>query len=128
MFAGRLMPRGRLPRKDGELAILRVAHLRSSAYEFEHHVRLGRRAGLRDEELEAVARPLDEGSWAPRQRTILAAVDQLVERRDLDDGTWTALRSELGECGCIELLMLVGHYEMIATFLQTLRVPHDSTR
>ncbi len=26
--------------------ILRVAHLRDCAYEFEHHVRLGRRAGV----------------------------------------------------------------------------------
>src|SRR5688500_10960009 len=45
-FAGRLMPRGRLSRRESELVILRVAHLRDSAYEFEHHVRLGRRAGL----------------------------------------------------------------------------------
>jgi len=28
MFAGRLMPGGRLPRRDTELVILRVAHLR----------------------------------------------------------------------------------------------------
>ena len=127
-FAGRLMPRGRLPRKDGELAILRVAHLRSSEYEFEHHVRLGRKTGLRDEDFEAVVRSVDEGSWTPRQRTILTAVDQLVKQHDLDEPAWTALRSELGERGCIELLMLVGHYEMLATFLQTLRVPQDTTR
>jgi len=39
-FAGRLMPRGRLPRRETELAILRVAHLCNSEYEFDHHVRL----------------------------------------------------------------------------------------
>ena len=127
-FAGRLMPRGRLPRKDGELAILRVAHLRSNIYEFEHHVRLGRKAGLRPEDLEAVTRPLQEGDWTPRQRAILTAVDQLVERHDLDDVAWVAVRRELDERGCIELLMLVGHYEMLATFLQTLRVPQDRAR
>ena len=42
-FAARLTPRGRLPRRETELVILRVAHLRDCAYEFEHHVRLGRR-------------------------------------------------------------------------------------
>ena len=40
-FAGRLMPGGKLPRRDTELVILRVAHLRACAYEFDHHVRLG---------------------------------------------------------------------------------------
>src|ERR671918_1319253 len=51
MFAGRLMPGGKLPRRETELVILRVAHLRSCAYEFEHHVRLGRRAGVGDDDV-----------------------------------------------------------------------------
>ncbi|MDT4937999.1 MAG: hypothetical protein QOG80_1670, partial [Pseudonocardiales bacterium] len=38
-FAGRLMPRGRLPRIDTELVILRVAHARACDYEYGHHVR-----------------------------------------------------------------------------------------
>jgi len=37
--------RGRLPRADTELVILRVAHLRGSEYELQHHRRLGRRRG-----------------------------------------------------------------------------------
>ena len=44
-FAGRLMPGGKLPRRETEMVILRVAHLRQCAYEFEHHARLARRAG-----------------------------------------------------------------------------------
>jgi alkylhydroperoxidase family enzyme len=127
-FAGRLMPRGTLPRKETELVILRVAHLRGSTYEFEHHVRLGRKVGLGEEVFEAVTRPTSEGTWTDGQRVILSAVDQLVSERDLDDETWTDLRSHLDERGCIELLMLVGHYEMLATFLETLRVPQDAPR
>lgn len=127
-FAGRLMPGGTLPRKDTELAILRVAHLRSNRYEFEHHLRLGRKVGLRREELDDVTRPLAEGTWTDRQRALLIAVDQLVDQHDLDDASWAALHDHLGDRGCIELLMLVGHYEMLATFLNTLRVPLDAAR
>ncbi|MGN6108525.1 MAG: carboxymuconolactone decarboxylase family protein, partial [Kofleriaceae bacterium] len=47
-FAGHLMPGGALSRRDSELAILRVAHLRGCAYELAHHRRLGRRVGLDD--------------------------------------------------------------------------------
>lgn len=127
-FAGRLMPGGTIPRRESELVILRVAHLRSSRYEFEHHVRLGRRVGLRDEDFVAVTRPLPESAWTDRQRAILTAVDQLHSERNLDDHTWTALRSYLDERGCIELVMLVGHYEMLATLLETLRVSRDTPR
>ena len=54
-FAGRLMPGGKLPRIDTELVILRVAAVRGSDYEFEHHALLGRRAGLADADIAAGA-------------------------------------------------------------------------
>jgi AhpD family alkylhydroperoxidase len=127
-FAGKLMPRGALPRKDTELVILRVAHLRGNPYEFEHHVRLGRKVGVRDEEITAVTRPLVDGGWTDRQATILSAVDQLVSDRGLDDKVWADLRRHLDDRASIELVMLVGHYEMLATFLETLRVPQDKPR
>jgi len=127
-FAGRLMPRGTLPRRESELVILRVAHLCNSEYEFEHHVRLGRRAGLSNEDVADVTRPLAQGTWTERESTILSAVDRLHSDRNLDDDMWAALRNQLLERECIELLMLVGHYEMLATFLTTVRVPLDSPR
>jgi alkylhydroperoxidase family enzyme len=127
-FAGKLMPGGKLPRRETELVILRVAHLSGSTYEFEHHVRLARRVGLGRKDIEGVKRPLSEGSWTEREVVILSAVDQLHSDRDLDEGSWNALRRHLDERDCIELLMLVGHYEMLATFLKTLRVRPDSPR
>lgn len=128
MFAGRLMPRGKLPRRETELVILRVAHLSESKYEFEHHVRLGRRAGLSEENIAHVTGPLAEGPWTDRESTILTAVDRLHAPRELDEETWTALRRHLDERDCIELLMLVGHYEMLASFLNNLRVPPDTRK
>lgn len=67
-FAGRLMPGGRLPRRDTELVILRVAHLRQCRYEFDHHVRLGRRAGVTAADVERlIARPI--AAVSPDQAT-----------------------------------------------------------
>lgn len=127
-FAGRLMPGGKLPRRETELVILRVAHICGSRYEFEHHTRLGRKAGVSQADLEAVTRAVAEGPWSDREQAILTAVDQLHADRDLDDDLWTSLQRHLDERACIELLMLVGHYEMVATFLNTLRVPLDVQR
>jgi AhpD family alkylhydroperoxidase len=127
-FAGRLMPGGTLPRRETELVILRVAHLRSCSYEYEHHVRLGRRAGVSPEDLARVQAGPDAEGWTPRERALLRAVDALHDDQDLDDATWAALRGHLDEPQLIEFLMLVGHYEMLATFINTLRIRPDAPR
>jgi AhpD family alkylhydroperoxidase len=124
-FAGRLMPGGRLPRRESELVILRVAHLRSCAYEFEHHVKLGRRAGVRDDDVRRVmAGPAADG-WTDRERAILSAVDELHADGDLSDAAWSRLREHLDDVRAIELVLLVGHYEMLATAIAALRIQTD---
>ena len=127
-FAGRLMPGGVLPRRETELVILRVAHLRDCAYEFEHHVRLGRRAGVHAADVERVRVGPEADGWSPRERLLLAATDELHADGDVSDPTWEALSGVLGERELIELVFLVGHYEMLATALNTLRVEPDRGR
>ena len=122
------MPGGVLPRREAELVILRVAHLRSSHYELRHHVRLGRRAGLSHAEIDRAAEGSGAPGWAPRERALLAAVEMLHERGDLDDATWAELRNHLGEREAIELCMLAGHYEMLATTIAALRIEPDARR
>jgi AhpD family alkylhydroperoxidase len=119
-----MMPGGILARRETELVILRVAHLRDCTYEWDHHVRLGRRAGLTHADIARVKEGRAEG-WSSRQAAILTAVDQLHREQYIDDGAWTALRRYLDDRECIELCMLVGHYEMLATFIGTLHVEPD---
>ena len=127
-FAGRLMPGGRLPRRETELVILRVAHLRGCAYEFEHHVRLGKRAGVSAEDVKRVEAGPGEDGWTDRERALLGAVDELVEKRRLEDPAWDELARHLAAPEAVEFLLLVGHYDMLATFLLTLRVVPDRRR
>lgn len=126
VFAGRLMPGGRLPRRETELVILRVAHLCRCAYEFEHHVRLGARAGIH----EADVRRVTDGPWAPgwtvREAVILTAVDDLHHAGDLSEPTWQALRRHLDDRLIVELCMLVGHYKMLAATITALRIQPDA--
>lgn len=127
-FAGRLMPGGTLPRRESELAILRVAHLRECRYELEHHRRLGRRAGVGDTDVGRVMAGPEDPGWSPRDRAMLTAVDQLHHQGDIDDEAWDDLRAHLDERGAIELVLLVGHYEMLATAITTLRIEPDIPR
>jgi alkylhydroperoxidase family enzyme len=128
LFAGALMPGGRLPRRQTELVILRVATLSGNEYELTQHRRLGRRAGLTSAEVDRVADGPDAEGWGPRERLLLRVTDELHAEQDLSDATWAELRAALGERECIELVMLVGHYTMLATTLTTLRVRPDRPR
>jgi AhpD family alkylhydroperoxidase len=128
LFASQLMPGGRLPRRESELLILRVAHLRDCRYEFEHHVRLGRRAGVGKDDVERVRQGPGAPGWSPREAALLTAADELHANGDIGDEAWHALRAHLGEREAIELCMLVGHYEMLATVIAALRIQPDSPR
>jgi AhpD family alkylhydroperoxidase len=125
-FAGRLMPGGTLPRRETELVILRVAHLRSCAYELEHHRHLAGRVGVDARTIERVIAGPDEPGWSHRERALLSAVDMLVERKDLDDETWADVRRHLDDPAVIELVLLVTHYDMLATTILTLRIQPDA--
>jgi len=125
-FAGRLMPGGTFPRRETELVILRVAHVRSCEYERSHHERLGSRAGLSQAELARVADGPDADGWSPREQVMLRATDQLLLQHDIDDSTWHRLHAELSDRGCIELCLLVGHYDMLASTINALRIQPDA--
>jgi alkylhydroperoxidase family enzyme len=127
-FAGALMPGGKLPRAESELVILRVAHNTGSEYEWGHHVRLGQRAGLSAEEVERVRSGPGAEGWSGRQRLLLAAADELHSEGRIGDGLWEELAAELDQVRLIELCMLVGHYEMLAMTLESLRVQPDPPR
>lgn len=122
------MPFGVLRRRETELVILRVAHLRACEYEFRHHVHLGRRAGVTSADVERIQIGPDADGWSPRERVLLRAVAALHERQDIDDATWDAMRAELSEKECIEVVLLVGQYEMLATAVKALRIQPDEFR
>jgi len=123
-FSARMMPFGELSRRETEMIIIRVAHLRACDYELDHHRRLGARAGIDDDAFGDVVEGPDAG-WGDRERTLLLAVDELVADRDLSDTTWAALRRHLSERQAIAFVLLVGQYDSLATTIGVLRVQRD---
>ena len=127
-FAGRLMPGGRLSRRESELVILRVASRRGSSYELTQHRRLGRRAGLSAVEVAAIEEGGAGASFSPREQLLLRAADELLATDDLTDALWSELGDRFDDRERIEVVMLVGHYAMLATALHALRVQPDRPR
>jgi AhpD family alkylhydroperoxidase len=121
-FAAALMPRGKLPRAETELVILRVAHNTGSEYEWSQHERIGVRAGLSEEEVSRVRIGPDAPGWAERQALVLRAADEMHAQGRIGEELWSRLASHYDDVCLIELCMLIGHYEMLAMTLNTLEV------
>ncbi|MFC4604788.1 carboxymuconolactone decarboxylase family protein [Rhodococcus kronopolitis] len=124
-YSGRLMPGGRISRHETELVILRVAHLRECQYELDHHIRLGRRAGVTEEILDRVLTGPGATGWEPRHRALMTAVDELVATKNLGDATWSALAAHYDDRRMIEFCLLVTQYDGLATTIGTLRIESD---
>jgi alkylhydroperoxidase family enzyme len=124
-FAAMLMPRGRLPRRDTELVILRVAHNCHCEYEWRHHERIAETVGLGADDVARVRERPEAQGFTERQSLVLRAADELHASRDMSDQLWDSLRRYFADVELIELCMLVGHYEMLAMTLNALRVQPD---
>ena len=54
---------------------------------------------------------------------VVAGAARLVDSSELDDVEYAGLVELIGEDGLIELIVLVGYYELLARLLSVLRVP-----
>jgi alkylhydroperoxidase family enzyme len=104
-YSAHLMPFGRLPRRDTELVILRVAWRCRSAYEWHQHVPIALRVGLSPDEVAGVADGPASADLTQRQRTLLAVSDELLAGRAVSDATWSAVQepsatARRSNCAC----------------------------
>jgi alkylhydroperoxidase family enzyme len=118
-FNVHLLMSSTLPTRIRELAILRVAHRRESAYEWSHHVSMAKDEGITDDEIAGVQR----GEAADEfDRTVLKAVDELEEKSELSDQTWAALGERLNDQQRMDLVFTVGCYALLAMAFNTFGV------
>ena len=124
-FGGALL-RGTLPARDRELLILRTAVNCEAPYEWGQHVRLGRLAGLTDAEIARGRRRArrDRGG-GPTTRCCSRSPTSSTRPTALSDARFDALAARYDEVQLIEVLMVVGHYHLLAMTLNALRVAND---
>lgn len=121
-YSARLMPFGSLPRLDTEMVILRVAWRCCAVYEWRQHVPLAVRAGLAPEQIEAIAGHDSDDHFSDRQRVVVAVTDDLLGQRTMSDATWERARARLTDREVIELCLLVGHYQGLASAIGGLAI------
>lgn len=120
-FAGKLLQGSKLPAREREIVILRVAWRCGSSYEWGQHAVIARDAGVSADEIPRVAADSETG-WTLHEAALIRSVDELIDEHCISDATWTTLSKTYDGVQLIELTMLAGHYALLAGTLNSLGV------
>ncbi len=104
---------------ERELIILAVSREKDAAYEWASHVETGRKAGLREEAIEAVRHSRDVSGLEPDERDIVTFVRQLLQKNKVDQSLFDALRNRHSDRWMVELAATVGQYQYISAINNT---------
>ena len=124
-FAQTVLFGGELPRRQVEIAVLRMGWNCQSIYEFGQHTLFGRAAGLTDAEIYLTTRPLGDGGWSDVDRVILQIADDVCTDDCVSDATWAAAAALLSSSDIIHVVAAVGCYRTVSSFLNSAGVVLD---
>lgn len=124
-FGGYILRGSTLPDRDREMVILRTAWLNEAEYEWGHHARAARAAGMTDEEIRNVAVGENAGPWTSFERYLLRAATELHRRSAISERTWAFLKARYSDQQMIDLIFTVGQYRMVSMALRSIRVELD---
>jgi alkylhydroperoxidase family enzyme len=107
-----------------ELAILQVGYLTRQPYEWSHHVKIGRDAGVSDDDIRAIG---EETAGRSSQlddlsKTVLRAAREITSERAMADATFAALEKALGREQVIDLTLAIAFYNAVVRLLGTLQI------
>lgn len=108
-----------------EIVILRTSWNTKAAYEWSHHSRIGRHAGLSDEEIEALKKDPGAHPWDPSELVLIKAVDDLYDDDFVTNETWSEMSRHYSEKEMMDVVMTCGHYTQISRICNSFGIGLD---
>jgi len=121
-LGGAIRNKGELDPILRELAITRAGILCEAPYEIAAHKRIGKAAGVTDEQNAALESWQEAACFNEVERAVLAFTDEIVKLRRPTDATFNAISARLSPRALVELQLSVGFYIMTSKFLETFEV------
>ncbi len=115
--------RSSLPARAREIAILELAARRRCAFEWFAHERVARAAGLGDEEIAALRTGGACPTFDPIEELVRRLVRTMLADRDVNDALYAQAETTVGVGMLMDLVALVGYYDLLALSLRLWRTP-----
>jgi alkylhydroperoxidase family enzyme len=117
-----LLGQGALSPRDRELAILRIGWLCQAPYEWGEHVLIAKKLGISSAEIESITEGAQAAGWSEHELAILRATEELYQDAFISDATWATLSKRLDDRQLIELPIVIGQYQTVAYYQNSLRL------
>ena len=125
VFGNHVLFKSTLQPRERELVILRIGWLCRSEYEWGQHVRIGRQAGLTEEEILRIPVGPEAPGWSEHDADLLRATDELHHDSRVGDATWARLSARYNNQQMLDLLFAVGQYTLVSMVLNSCGVQLD---
>lgn len=109
-----------------ELATLVVAQAWNAEFEWWVHGMVARREGVPEAVIDAIGHGKTPGFDDPVFEASYAVAHELVHRRRVETATLDRAKEVLGERAVVELVTLVGFYQLVSGVLETFHPPGPS--
>jgi alkylhydroperoxidase family enzyme len=120
-FANTLRHGSRTPRALRELVILRGAQLSASEYEWAQHLKMARKAGVREEQIAALPDWRVSPEFDTKEKAALA-IAEAVTRGRVSDEVYEEAKRHFDHHDYVELAVTAGFYAMVARTLDALGI------
>jgi len=121
-----LLTKTELSSKLRELAILRIAKLTGSEYEWAQHYPVALEVGISPEQTEAISNWDRSENFSDIERAVLRYTDEVAQNAEVKDETFIILQQYLNNREIVELTVSIGYWGMVARLLGALQVDMDS--
>lgn len=121
-----LSPGRILDPKLRELAIIRTGIVGDSRFEYSQHLKVARMVGIAEEKLHAIKGWTTSDKFAPVERAVMAATDELVGRNLVEDETFAELKKHLSDPQIMELFYVIGLWRMHGMIVRALHLEYDN--
>lgn len=100
-----------------EIAICRQAFQAGAEYELDKHRPIAVKNGVKEEELAAILSKEPVTTLGSQENLVCQAADELENNATLSEGTRSAIISEFGQKGALELVYAISYYCCVARIL-----------
>ena len=112
-----------VPPKLNELAIIITARYWTSQYEWQAHHRAALTAGLSPAIADAIAQGRHPAGMQKDEEAVYNFCSELLNTKQVSDATFNAAKAVVGERGVVDLIGVMGWYNMVSMLLNTDRYP-----
>ena len=119
-----LLGRSKLDPRLRELAIIQVGYITKSDYEYAHHVDIGRRNGVSDDDIRAIAEETAgrETGLDALDRAVLQAARELTVDVSLANDAFATLEAGLDRASLIDLFLTIAFYNGVVRIIAALQI------